>query len=223
QAIFITEHGKNYFLKLFPQYYNKYSISKLGVPERGDSKPSRDGIFRIVTCSNLLSVKRVDLLAKSLLLIDSIHIQWTHFGDGDNSSRASLLKISSGFSNNILFNFKGRVTNSEVMDYYKMNPVDLFCNVSLSEGLPVSIMEALSFGVPVYATDCGGVSELVNDENGKLLNLHLTPESLAIDFKKFYKHKYGDALIRENARKNWANNVNSNDNYRAFIGIINGL
>ena len=45
-------------------------------------------------------------------------------------------------------------------------PVDLFLTVSANEGIPVSIMEAQSFGIPVIATDVGGISEIVNNVNG---------------------------------------------------------
>lgn len=41
--------------------------------------------------------------------------------------------------------------------------------MSDSEGIPVSIMEAMSFGIPVIARNVGGMSEIVNEENGLLL------------------------------------------------------
>jgi len=46
--------------------------------------------------------------------------------------------------------------HNDVLNYYASNPVDVFINTSSSEGLPVSIMEAMSFGIPVIATNVGG-------------------------------------------------------------------
>lgn len=43
--------------------------------------------------------------------------------------------------------------------------------MSDSEGIPVSIMEAMSFGIPVIARNVGGMSEIVNEENGLLLEM----------------------------------------------------
>lgn len=62
--------------------------------------------------------------------------------------------------------------NQQVYDYYKSNKVDVFVNVSYSEGLPVSLMEASSFGIPVIATDVGGSAEIIDKEqkNGFLLD-----------------------------------------------------
>jgi len=42
-------------------------------------------------------------------------------------------------------------------------------NLSETEGIPVSIMEAQSAGVPILATNLGGTSEIVNNENGFLV------------------------------------------------------
>ena len=47
---------------------------------------------------------------------------------------------------------------------------DLFMNVSSSEGLPVSIMEAFSFGIPALVTAVGGNPEIVQEGAGILLD-----------------------------------------------------
>lgn len=51
----------------------------------------------------------------------------------------------------------------------KLNSTDLFLFSSLTEGMPVSILEALACGVPVCSTNCGGVDEIINDSNGKII------------------------------------------------------
>lgn len=45
---------------------------------------------------------------------------------------------------------------------------DLFLLTSRWEALPISIVESFRAGLPVVATDCGGVSELVDDQVGRL-------------------------------------------------------
>ena len=50
-----------------------------------------------------------------------------------------------------------------------LNQVDLFCNVSEYEGVPISIMEAMAYGIPCLATHVGGVSEIVNCQTGILI------------------------------------------------------
>ena len=53
---------------------------------------------------------------------------------------------------NIKVDLMGNLPHEKVMSFYKDYAVNLFVNVSKSEGLPVSIMEAVSFGIPVRAT-----------------------------------------------------------------------
>jgi len=50
-----------------------------------------------------------------------------------------------------------------------LSAIDIFVNPSLSEGLPISVMEAMAMQKPVIATDVGGTEDLVRDgENGFL-------------------------------------------------------
>jgi glycosyltransferase involved in cell wall biosynthesis len=47
---------------------------------------------------------------------------------------------------------------------------DVYISLSSSEDIPHSMLEALSYGIPVISTDVGGVSEVIkNGENGFLL------------------------------------------------------
>src|SRR5690606_27302811 len=112
-------------------------------------------------------LKRVHLIVSALQTIENQEIEWIHFGDGVLYNEVATL--SKGLSSNIKSIFKGRVLNSEILNFYKNNYVDLFVNISTNEGIPVSIMEAFSFGIPTFATNVGATAELVNEFNGMLV------------------------------------------------------
>lgn len=137
----------------------------------GLSKERVGEIFHLVSCSNVIELKRVDLIAKALLNIEKDirfiermeeagykKIKWTHLGDGPLLE--SLKDIFRMNGTLVTATFMGRVPHEQVIEFYQNNHTDLFVQVSRSEGIPVSIMEALSYGIPVVATDVGGVKEL---------------------------------------------------------------
>ncbi|MBK6912265.1 MAG: glycosyltransferase [Ignavibacteriales bacterium] len=68
-------------------------------------------------------------------------------------------------SSNLKINLRGNINNDELLEYYKNNLIDIFINTSDSEGLPVSIIEAQNFGIPVIAPALGGIPEIVNGNN----------------------------------------------------------
>ena len=94
-----------------------------------------------------------------------IPIHWVHIGDGPE--RVNIEALISQINNpKIKVLLLGQLPNEEVLHYYETHPVDLFINVSSFEGIPVSIMEAMSRGIPVAATPVGGIPEIVNQDNG---------------------------------------------------------
>jgi glycosyltransferase involved in cell wall biosynthesis len=102
--------------------------------------------------------------------------------------------------------------------------VDLFINTSYTEGVPVSIMEAQSFGIPVIATDTGGVRELVKEGTGSLIPVDFSPLHLAKLIEKYsLLPAVEENKIRVNAFHNWNLNFNASSNYEDFIMQLNSI
>ena len=82
-------------------------------------------------------------------------------------------------------------------------------------------MEALSFGIPVIATDVGGTSELVSDKVGELISSTFTIESLGQNIEKLLNLKSEELLLlRSNARSIFELKVNAKINYLLFYNKI---
>lgn len=180
----ISEKGKRYLHDCFAgKYDNKISVMRLGTIKKAEisrMQKREEGIV-LVSCSNLVDVKRVHLII-SALKKSKKSVMWYHFGDGE--LREDLDKQAKSFPKNIRYRFMGYQLNEDVQKFYANHYIDAFVNVSESEGIPVSIMEAESYGIPIIATDVGGTSEIVHDkENGVLLKADFTDEMLleAID------------------------------------------
>lgn len=215
----VSLDGKRYLEQRHPDHTDKMAVSYLGTSDCGlNPMPLKDGVVRIVSCSNVQRVKRLDKLIDALALTSG-PVEWTHYGDGPLLSRLlaesdRLLKHS-----NVEVKFIGRVPNAAVKRAYATNPYDVLINVSESEGLPVSIMEALSFGIPVVATDVGGTSEILeNSYNGWLLDSDASPSEIAFAIESYRRLSSGEVKsIRENARLSWERSFDSSANYKMFV------
>ena len=110
------------------------------------------------------------MIIDGLAYIENKRITWVHIGGG---GKLDALKEQAekqlGKKPNIQYRFMGNVVNDEVIRFYKENYVGCFITTTQTEGgSPVSVQEALSFGVPIIATS-GGELPLMVKSNGIIL------------------------------------------------------
>lgn len=182
---------------------------------------SQDGVFRILTCSGISKVKRLHLIVEALAQYKgTTKIQWTHIGNGqlEESLRQQVATMLTNPHVNVTFS--GYMTNEAVHQYYSTQPVDLFLNVSASEGLPVSIMEAMAYGVPTMATDVGGNSEIVTEDTGVLLKENITPNELFIQLERYMKSTQKRDLQRNQAYLMWKNEYTIAENIKKILELL---
>ena len=200
----------------------KIKIARLGVPEQ-KQYPIHSEKFILVSCSNVIPLKRVELIVNALAEIKGANISWIHFGDGPQLETIKAL-AKELLPDHIKAEFMGRVTNQKIIHWYAENNPSLFINVSTTEGVPVSIMEAMSFGIPVIATNVGGNSEIVNDENGYLLKADIKPMELAETIKSFIDLSSTLKEMKQVASfETWKMMYNADDNFSQFVKTIQDL
>ena len=221
QTYSISDAGKIYF----EQYLNrklddKVTVSRLG--KFNDRQPNMDkpsDSVLICSCSNIIPVKRVDKIIEVISLLQTKKIRWVHFGDGP--LRAELESTAANKLQNIDFEFRGIVANNKILDFYAENHVDLFINLSASEGIPVSIMEALSAGIPALATNVGGTAEAVNSKNGFLIPADFDCRNVAQILDDYLNLPISEQNVyRQNAYDFWKENYDAAKNYAVFLRHI---
>lgn len=208
------------------QYPHKLKTARLGTLNSNYQLSPEGNADELVllSCSNVIERKRVHLIIEALALLSNVRIKWIHIGGGAlyDEVKALAEKKLSGNSH-VSFEMNGPMDNRDIIAYYANNPVDLFINVSESEGVPVSIMEANSYGIPAIATNTGGVAEMMDSSNGFLLDVNCTPQIIANTIKQYANLSASEKQqYKANAFGTWNTLYNAEKNYTAFVGgVIN--
>jgi len=111
--------------------------------------------------------------AVSVLLAGRMNVRLVVVGDGEYRKELINLATELGILNQI--SFVG--SRTDVEKFYKIFHV--FVLPSLSEGLPVVVLEAMAAGCPVVLTDVGGAREIVRDSFSGLIVPPQSTESLS--------------------------------------------
>ncbi|CAH0344877.1 glycosyltransferase [Bacillus sp. CECT 9360] len=222
QTYSISENGLNYLINKHSDVEDKLSVQRLGTKSKVEydqlNWDKQSAVLRLVSCSYLKPVKRIHLLADALKHCH-FPVEWTHIGDGPE--RANIEKIVATLPEQIKVNLLGNKNNDEIMELYRSLDFDVFVNVSESEGIPVTIMEAFSFGIPVVATDVGGTSEVVNADNGILLPKDLEPLDIAAQITHFHNFSLEEKIKKGKAAySTWDHSYNAEKNYTKFATLL---
>ncbi len=228
-----SKQGEDYLKQEYAFGKDKYVTKYLGtIGENEDERTHKkcsENFFVLVTCSNIIPLKRLHRLAEALYEIEKQHpdiaknMQWFCFGDGE--SERKLKEYCSANLRCVNVQFKGRKTNKEIVEFYQSEHVDIFINVSETEGLPVAIMEAMAHRIPVIATDVGGTSEIVkNQENGILLEKNFENSQLVKAIFEFINMPLSEKnSFSQKAYYTWKSKFDCNINYNKFYDEIKKL
>jgi colanic acid/amylovoran biosynthesis glycosyltransferase len=217
--LFVSEHGRRYFETLMGRSYPSVGCSRLGTPQVSTAPLACVRPFTLLSCSRLIPRKRVELIAEALSHVTS-EIRWIHIGEGP--SRGAVEAVCAELPGHVNVELRGGLPNPEVLALYATLRPSLFLSVSRSEGIPVSMMEAMSAGIPVMGTDVRGVSEIVSHRsNGVLLPPNPTPHEVASAIDAFASMpELEHARYAQRAWATWRADFNADRNYGTFLRMI---
>lgn len=157
------------------------------------SAPSGTSL-RVLTVSNLRRSKRVDWVIRSFDRAFQSKDAELYIG-GDGEERRVLETLAARLPSADRIHFLGELSRSQVRD--QMDRCSFFALASRFETFGVVLIEALSMGKPVLATDSGGPSSIVNECNGLLAPLHdQTAFTAGMSRMADMLHGYSAAAIR---------------------------
>ncbi|MES2441453.1 MAG: glycosyltransferase [Pseudomonadota bacterium] len=210
----VSEDGVQSLVSRFPQRKADIACLRLGTIPQPRGPVAKDGVLKLVSCAAAAPVKRLHLIAEALAHA-TLPVRWTHIGPmpEDSPVRALAAKLPPQVEVDLM----GSLLPPQVPLHYQANPYDLFVNVSASEGVPVSIMEAMAAGIPALATDVGGTRELVSDATGSLIPADTNPAAIWQAVARFAGQ---DEAVTEAMRQAAWERVRDNYDIRANARIV---
>ncbi len=206
----VSETGTKYLQTKYPKFRHKIQTAYLGSPSHDNINPfNTDDYFVLVSCASVRNIKRIHKIAEMLQYVD-FPVTWYHIGNENLQSKKDktiplYIENVKNLPSNIRYVPKGNMSNDEVFQFYRDVPINLFISLSEAEGVPVSMMEAISFGIPILSTDVGGCREIVTESTGILIPLETEMKDIAKVISEFKISHKNTAEYRSNVRLFWEN------------------
>ncbi|MFT5820829.1 MAG: colanic acid/amylovoran biosynthesis glycosyltransferase [Crocinitomix sp.] len=206
------------YLKAIDFRPNKLTYAPYGIYTQGLNQLTGSTEIHMVSCANMIPLKRIDKTIAALKLISDKTIQWTHFGEG--YLRPELEEQLKDMPSNITVDFRGHIPNAEVIDLYKNHAVNLFIHTSETEGLGMAIIEAQSFGIPAVVIGVGGVLDIVTNETGVVLQPNAEGAEIAKAIRTLIDGEMNTQAYREVIQKQCMRIFDAEKNYAVLYQVM---
>ena len=159
-----------------------------------------------VSTGSLIKRKGYDVLIKALTTISPKLGLWKLNIVGDGPERDNLQQMIDLYHLNDNITLLGRKNKQEIISL--LHNSDVFLFPSRMENFSVAVLEALSAGLPVVATICGGIKECIDDKNGILVPVE-DVDALANAILDIYKNlrNYDRQVIADDCKNRFAPEV----------------
>lgn len=198
-VIALTEHMKDAMQAIYSRDViivpNGINLNEVAEREAEGGNPGK----KILFVGRLHPVKGTQYLLGAMSIVHRELPEAKLILVGDGEEREHLETLTDNLGIRECVEFAGRVPHERVEDY--MNQAEVFVLSSLSEGFPVTILEAMACGLPVVATRVGGVPDIIkNGTNGYLVDT-MNQEQIAEALLNLLQDKQLRKDISENNRE----------------------
>ena len=169
-----SQHLKNFILNL--GFKNKIEIINNGVfiPEENTNIFTNDQI-NITIVSRLVSHKNIEKIIRAISDLNNPLIYLNIIGDGPELNQLQKISLESNNKDNIIFH--GKLNRDDINHIFLKS--DIYIQASNYEGLPHSLLEAMSYGIPVLCTPVGECKEILgNEDRGYILDLPVSKNNI---------------------------------------------
>lgn len=164
----LSQSWRSFVLEVAPKAQVVVLPNYVGLPDEPAEKPSPDANINVLFLGLVGDRKGVyDLLPAFAAALKTVPQLFLRIGGNGEVEKAQALVDELGLQANV--DCLGWISGDAKNDL--LRAADIFVLPSYNEGLPVSILEAMSWGLPVITTTVGGIPELIKDHaNGFLIS-----------------------------------------------------
>ena len=227
----VGQAGADFLKTQFPDLVQKIDVIHLGSQKSNldmlsSAHSHSENKLTFLSVARVAKEKRVHLNYRMLRALaigrPDCSIRWIHIGDGPLMSDLQRL-VSDECPKNLIVDLKGAMPNHYVQQLYTSEPIDWTILLSEDEGLPITVCESLSYGVPVIATMVRGTDEIVDDDCGLPLPPDPEPEEFVRGILPYLDSPIRFERLRKGAFAHWQENFDASILRPQFAQFIQSL
>lgn len=218
-VVAVSDDIRDYFLKKHGFAPARVAVIHNGIEVPGEPLDSFDnGRFVIGSSGRFYPVKdypfMVEVAREVFKTAPSAGFELA--GDGPERERIKSLIADYGLEEN--FVLKG--FTDDIMPFYRRLAV--YINTSVHEGIPLSVLEAMSCGLPVVAPDTGGLKEIIDDGADGFLVKERDPSAFAGKCAMLYNDRRLLARMSAAAREKIIKDFSLKNMVAEYTALYNG-
>ena len=169
-----SQHLKDFIINLGFKNKIKTINNGINVPKENGKIFTNDQI-NITIVSRLVTHKNIEKIIGAISDLNNPLIKLNIIGDGPEQNQLHSISLESDNKENIIFHGK---LNRDDINNILLNS-DIYIQASNYEGLPHSLLEAMSYGIPVLCTPVGECKEILgNEDRGYILDLPVSKNNI---------------------------------------------
>ncbi|MDE6005946.1 MAG: glycosyltransferase family 4 protein [Muribaculaceae bacterium] len=124
-------------------------------------------VLKFISAASLIKRKGFDILIKAFAEANIPIDKWELDIIGDGEEKENLLELIKEKKLEKNIHLLGKKSKNQIVEQLEQSQVYIL--PSKNENFSVAVLEGLAMGLPVIATDCGGIRECLNDKNGMIV------------------------------------------------------
>jgi L-malate glycosyltransferase len=209
----------------YPTKKAKFMVVHNGVDEPDSFQKKTNPVFTVSMVGTLIEGKRQDLAISACaeLIKRGYKLNLNIIGESPpwhtNKYKQSLHELVSRHHLANSVSFLGWIENPRE----PLLASNVFILPSDTEGMPLSIIEAMSLGLPTISTNVGGVPELIEDGKTGFIIRPDNPKELAAKIKVFLDQPSLGKSMGQQARKRYEAHFTKKAFIKGVVGVINTI